>query len=103
MTTLNHRRICSHDVVLVPEVCYVLDDGEGEMYFCNARCLCLWAVQFVTKRARSDEEKARAIKMTTQTGARRIFANVLELAQWSAANALSGSGNHWILNGEELI
>jgi hypothetical protein len=32
----------------VPPEGYVLAEEQGEMYFCSARCLCLWAVHFVT-------------------------------------------------------
>ena len=99
MTSLNGRRICSHDIVRVPESCYVLNDGEGEMYFCNARCLCLWAVQFVTKAQRSEQDKAVAVEMITSGGEKRRFSHFLDLAQWSAANALFGTENDWINNG----
>jgi len=53
---------------------YVLAEEQGEMYFCNARCLCLWAVHFVTN-------------------------PFIEAAQWSAANALQGESNPWYTNG----
>jgi hypothetical protein len=103
MTTLDHRRLCSHDVVLVPENCYVLVESGGEMYFCNGRCLCLWAVQFVTKVGRSEEDKAVAVEMRTPDGAKRQFQNLIELAQLSAANALGGRGNEWMKNGQEIF
>jgi beta-glucuronidase len=41
----------------VPPEGYVLAEEQGEMYFCNARCLCLWAVHFVTNPRRSEEQK----------------------------------------------
>ena len=102
MTTLDHRRLCSHDVVLVPENCYVLVESGGEMYFCNGRCLCLWAVQFVTKVERSEEDKAVAVEMRTPHGTSRRFLHLLDLAQWAAANALSGVNNEWMNNGEAI-
>jgi hypothetical protein len=102
MTTLNHRRLCSHDVVLVPENCYVLVESGGEMYFCNGRCLCLWAVQFVTKVERSEEDKTIPVEMTTPNGAKRRFQHLLEMAQWAAANALKGVNNEWMNNGEAV-
>jgi hypothetical protein len=38
------RRICSYDILEVRPDGYALTETEGEMYFCNARCLCIWAV-----------------------------------------------------------
>ena len=102
MTTLDHRRLCSHDVVLVPENCYVLVESGGEMYFCNSRCLCLWAVQFVTKVERPEEDKTIPVEMTTPNGAKRRFQHLLEMAQWAAANALKGVNNEWMNNGEAV-
>ena len=44
MRAPNKRRVCSFDMAEVPSGGYVLADAEGEMYFCNSRCLCLWSV-----------------------------------------------------------
>ena len=43
------RRICSYDKVQVGPDGYTLTEPEGEMHFCNARCLCIWAVQLATR------------------------------------------------------
>ena len=43
------RRVCSYDIVEVPGDAYVVTDAEGELYLCNARCLCLWAMALATK------------------------------------------------------
>jgi hypothetical protein len=43
------RQICSYDMVAVPSSSYTVTDAEGEMYLCNSRCLCIWAVMLVTK------------------------------------------------------
>jgi hypothetical protein len=51
------RRICSYDRVEVPEAAYVLQDGGGEVYFCNLRCFCIWAVQIATRPKLSDGDK----------------------------------------------
>jgi hypothetical protein len=72
------------------------------MYFCNARCFCLWSVQFLTNPHRPDEQKALAFEMSTPSGERRRFANLLEVAQWSSANALKGDTNPWLENGIKL-
>src|ERR1700738_2676506 len=82
------RRICSYDMVEVPPEGYVLAEEQGEMYFCNARCLCLWAVHFVTNPRRSEEQKRIACELTMPSGERRRFTDFIEAAQWSAANAL---------------
>jgi hypothetical protein len=29
------RRVCSYDMLAVPDPCFVLKDTVGEMYFCN--------------------------------------------------------------------
>jgi hypothetical protein len=43
------RQICSYDTVAVASSSYTVTDAEGEMYLCNSRCLCIWAVMLVTK------------------------------------------------------
>jgi hypothetical protein len=78
---------------------YVLAEEQGEIYFCNARCLCLWAVQFVTNPRRSEDQKKIACELTMPSGERRRFADFMEAAQWSAANALRGDSNPWHANG----
>ena len=93
------RRICSYDMAEVPPEGYVLAEEQGEMYFCNARCLCLWAVHFVTNPRRSEEQKRIACELTMPSGERRKFTDFIEAAQWSAANALQGDSNPWRQNG----
>jgi len=41
--------------VTVSAQSYLLVEEQGEMYFCNARYLCLWAVHFVTCPHRPEE------------------------------------------------
>lgn len=84
------------------EESYLLLEEQGEMYFCNARCLCLWAVQFVTSPHRPEEQKNVAVVLTAPSGERRRFDHFLALAQWSAANALQGDTNSWHENGVRL-
>ena len=43
------RRVCSYDVLAVPDPCFVLKDTVGEMYFCNLRCFCVWSVLLATR------------------------------------------------------
>jgi hypothetical protein len=67
---------------------YTLTEMEGEMYFCNARCLCIWAVQLATRPNLTDGRKLPGVQLTRPTGEQRTFADVGELAKWSVANAL---------------
>jgi hypothetical protein len=99
MCAASKRRVCSFDMADVPPDGYVLSEEQGEMYFCNARCLCLWAVHFVTNPRRSEEQKRTACELTMPSGERRSFADFIEAAQWSAANALMGDANPWLTNG----
>jgi len=82
------RRICSYDMVEVRPDGYLLTETEGEMYFCNARCLCVWAVQLATRPNLADGRKLPGVQLTQPTGEQRAFADVEELAKWSVANAL---------------
>jgi hypothetical protein len=50
---------------------YLLVEEQGEMYFCNARCLCLWAVHFVTNLHCSEEQKNLAVELLAPSGARQ--------------------------------
>ncbi len=36
---------------------YIVADQGGPMYFCNARCLSMWALNFATKPNRPEEQK----------------------------------------------
>ncbi len=99
---VSRRRICSYDIIEVPAEYYLLREAAGDMYFCNPRCLCIWAVLFATKPNRTRAQDALAVEMTTPSGHRRKFANALELARWAAANLLKGEQNPWIEAGTEL-
>jgi hypothetical protein len=97
------RRICSYDMVEVSAESFLLVEEQGEMYFCNARCLGLWAVHFVTNPHRPEEQKNLAVvELSAPSGERRRFAHFLAVAQWSAANALQGDANPWLENGTKL-
>lgn len=43
--SVSKRRICSYDKVEVRPDGYTLTETDGEMYFCNARCLCICAIE----------------------------------------------------------
>jgi len=96
------RQICSYDIVEVSAENYLLVEQQGEMYFCNARCLYLWAVQFVTSSHRPGEQKNLVVELLAPSGEHRRFLRFLALAQWSAANALQGDANPWRENGIKL-
>jgi hypothetical protein len=87
MCPATKRRVCSFDMAEVSSDGYVLAEEQGEMYFCNARCLCLWAVHFVTNPRRPEEQKRIACELTLPSGERRKFIDFIEAAQWSSANA----------------
>ena len=69
------RRICSYDLAAVPEDGYVVTDDGGEIYLCNARCLCIWAVSLATKPGLSEEIKARRLVLKLPAGEELVFDN----------------------------
>jgi hypothetical protein len=85
------RRICSYDRTEVGSDGYTLTETEGEMYFCNARCLCIWTVQLATRPNLADGRRLPGVRLTHPTGEQRTFADVGELAKWSVSNALGDS------------
>ena len=60
------RRICSNDMAEVPADAFLLDDGEGQMFFCNPRCLCLWAVALGTRSELPEKQKAAVYTLANQ-------------------------------------
>ena len=82
------RRLCSFDMAEVPPECYWLDDPRGGVYFCNARCLCLWSIQFATKPNLPEDRKRLECDLVLPGGARHHFSELVDLARWSAANVL---------------
>jgi hypothetical protein len=61
------RRVCSYDMLAVPDPPFVLKDAGGEMYFCNLRCFCIWSVQLATRPNLSEEDKTGAYSLITPT------------------------------------
>jgi hypothetical protein len=43
---------------------YTLTETEGEMHFCNARCLCIWAVQLATRPNLADGRQLPGVQLT---------------------------------------
>jgi hypothetical protein len=82
------RRICSYDLAAVPEDGYVVTDDEGEIYLCNARCLCIYAVSLATKPGLSEEFKARRLVLKVPPGEELMFETIIGLARWASAHAL---------------
>ncbi len=78
-------RLCSYDRAEVPADAYIVTDSGGEMYFCNARCLSIWAVDFATKPNRPPEQKSLVLHVKTPTGVHRQLPNADELANWALA------------------
>ena len=82
------RRICSYDLAAVPEDGYVLTDDGGEIYLCNARCLCIWSVSLATKPGLSEELKARKLVLKVPAGEELVFETIIGLARWASSHAL---------------
>ncbi len=86
------RRVCSYDMVEVPEDVYVVTDAEGEAYLCNARCLCLWAVALATKPNLPPALKTQPLTLKPGSGAELAFGSITALAKWASAHALGTDG-----------
>ena len=87
-------------MVAVPSHSYT--DGEGDVYLCNPRCLCIWAVLLVTKSNLPEGVRERSFILTGPSGTRRSFDNLVELAQWAAAIAFGKPDSEWLSIGQEL-
>jgi hypothetical protein len=70
------RRVCSYDMIAVPDASFVLKDTVGEMYFCNLRCFCIWSVQLATRPNLSEEDKTGAYSLTSASGEEHQFAGM---------------------------
>ena len=77
-------------------------DAEGDMYLCNSRCLCIWAVMLVTKHNLPESERDRSFVVTNSVGKKRSFDKLMDLAQWAAANALGKPESEWLMNGRDV-
>ena len=87
-TPARKRRLCSYDMAEVPPECYWLDDAQGAVYFCNARCLCIWSTLLATKANLPEQQKVLDLYLMSPGGARSHFNTVRELARWAFENAL---------------
>ena len=96
------RQICSYDMLAVPSSSYTVTDAEGEMYRCNSRCLCIWAVMLVTKHNLPESERDRSFVVTTPVGKKRSFDKLMDLAQWAAANALGKPESEWFMKRSDV-
>ena len=50
--------------------------AAGEMYFCNLRCFCIWAVQIATKPKLSDADKDGEFVLKAPEGEEHRFSGV---------------------------
>ena len=82
------RKICSYDMAEVPASSYRLRAADGEMYFCNNRCLCIWAITFATHPRRPEPDQVIPVDLLSPDGRDQHFPDVLALAKWAAANLL---------------
>jgi hypothetical protein len=63
-------------MLAVPSHSYTVSEAEGEMYFCNSRCLCLWAMMLVTKpNPSTDDVSGPETKLVTLRAGRRYIAS----------------------------
>ena len=60
-------------------------------------------MMFVTKPNLPTDALKQGVVMTLPDGKKRSFDNLIELAQWSAANAIGKSENEWLKNGREVL
>jgi hypothetical protein len=79
-----NRRICSYDLAAVTEDGYVVTDDGGAIYFCTARCLCIWAVSLATKPGLTEELKARRLVLKVPAGEELVFETITGLARWAS-------------------
>ena len=85
------RRVCSYDMFEVPAHSFVLKDSIGEMYFCNLRCFCVWAVGLATRSNISEEVRTDAYSLTTSTGKQHQFSGIVAVARWATDAAFDQS------------
>jgi hypothetical protein len=79
------RQICSYDMVALPSNSYTVTDAKGDMYLCNSRCLCIWAVMLVTKHNLPESERDHSFMLTDPV-----------------ANALGKPESEWLMNGRDV-
>lgn len=82
------RRSCSYDMAAVAEDGYTVTDERGEIYLCNARCLCIWSITQATKPGLSEELKARRLVLKVAAGEELVFETIIGLARWASSHAL---------------
>jgi len=82
------RRICSYDMAAVPDDSYVVVDDGGEVYLCNARCLCIWAVILATRPALDEKLRTQRLLLKCPKGRETSFDSISSLALWATAQAL---------------
>ena len=82
------RKICSYDMVEVPKESYVVIDEVGEIYLCNPRCLCIWAVLLATRPTLDEKIKNHKLKLQLPSTEEESFEDISDLALWATAHAL---------------
>ena len=82
------RRICSYDMVEVPNESYVVTDDVGEIYLCNPRCLCIWAVLLATRPSLDEKIKEQTLILKLPSREEKRFEDFSGLALWATAHAL---------------
>jgi len=65
------------------------EDRLNRSGFCNARCLCIWAVSLATKPGLCEDLKNWKSVLRAPTGEEVAFETMIGLAQWAASRALA--------------
>jgi hypothetical protein len=60
-------------------------------------------MMLMTKPDLPNDDREQAVVMTLPGGGKRSFDTLVELAQWSAANAVGKPENEWLKNGREVL
>lgn len=86
-----NRRICFYDLAAVSEDGFLVTDDGGEIYLCNARCLCIWVVSLATKPGLSEELKIRRLVLKVSAGEEFVSETIAGLARWASCDALGSA------------
>ena len=82
------RRICSYDMVEVPNESYVVTDDVGEIYLCNPGCLCVWSVLLATRPSLDEKINEQTLILKLPSREEKSFDDLSALALWATAHAL---------------
>jgi len=85
---LSKRRICSYDVRQVSDMSLEVNDGQGLLYFCGARCLAIWSLQTATSPIAERRAGLHRLAWKRSQGGAELTGSVADLVRWSVSLAL---------------